>query len=155
MPLYFAYGSNMSLRQMQRRCPTAQRVGIGLLANHVLAFTRFSQGRRCGVADVLPHPSQEVWGVLFEVNSSDLRSLDASEGFHGAGQVNAYDRSEITVLREGDPAQPVRAELYVVQEKSPESLRPNQDYQALLVEGATENGLPESYCTMLRQLEVM
>lgn len=155
MPLYFAYGSNMSLRQMRKRCPAAQRVGIGMLANHVLAFTRFAQGRRCGVADVLPHPSQDVWGVLFEVNSTDLRSLDASEGFHGAGLENAYDRSEITVLREGDPAQPVRAELYVVQEKSAESLRPNQDYQALLVEGATENGLPESYCTMLRQLEVM
>jgi len=155
MPLYFAYGSNMCLRQMQKRCPAAQRVGTGMLANHVLAFTRFAQGRRCGVADVLPHPSQEVWGVLFEVNSTDLRSLDVSEGFHGAGQVNAYDRIKIMVLREGDPAEPVRAELYVVQEKNPEILRPNREYQALLVEGATENGLPESYCTMLRQLEVM
>lgn len=155
MPLYFAYGSNLALRQMQRRCPAAQRVGIGMLTNHALAFTRFSQKRRCGVADVLPHPSQEVWGVLFEVNATDLRSLDASEGFHGTGQVNAYDRIEVTVLQDGDPAQPVRAELYVVQEKSPEVLHPNREYLTLLVDGATENGLPESYCTMLRQLEVM
>ena len=36
--LYFAYGSNIDLEQMARRCPAAQVVGPGILENYELAF---------------------------------------------------------------------------------------------------------------------
>ena len=36
--LYFAYGSNIDLEQMARRCPVAQVVGPVTLENYELAF---------------------------------------------------------------------------------------------------------------------
>ena len=36
--LYFAYGSNIDLEKMARRCPAAQVVGPGIPENYELAF---------------------------------------------------------------------------------------------------------------------
>ena len=38
--LYVAYGSNLNLEQMARRCPTAKVVGIGVLKDYQLTFRR-------------------------------------------------------------------------------------------------------------------
>ena len=35
---YIAYGSNMNLKQMAERCPTAERIGIGKVKNYELQF---------------------------------------------------------------------------------------------------------------------
>ena len=38
--LYVAYGSNLNLEQMARRCPKAKVVGIGNLKDYQLTFRR-------------------------------------------------------------------------------------------------------------------
>ena len=92
--LYFAYGSNMDLRQMRRRCPSYRFVSIAKLEDHKLAFTRRSPRRRCGVADVIPSPGEEVWGVLYNIKTRrDVLALDRAEGYKaGRKRVNGYDR---------------------------------------------------------------
>src|SRR2546430_17609434 len=42
--LYFAYGSNLSVRQMRARCATARVDARAGLRNHALAFGGFSEG---------------------------------------------------------------------------------------------------------------
>ena len=50
MFFYFAYGSNMSRRQMTERCPDHECLGIAVLKDHALCFPRTSPVRNCGVA---------------------------------------------------------------------------------------------------------
>lgn len=77
-PLYFAYGSNMSPRQMARRCPGARPVGMATLDNW-----RFQIATR-GAANIMPAHDNRVYGVLWRVEPWHLHLLDQWEGVaHG------------------------------------------------------------------------
>ena len=72
--LYFAYGSNMSVAQMRRRCPGARPLGIGKLVGW-----RFAINAR-GTATVVPRADAQVWGVLWRLTGRHLATLDTFEG---------------------------------------------------------------------------
>ena len=59
--LYFAYGSNINLDQMQYRCPDATVYGQAVLDNYDLRF------RGSGVATVEPKEGACVYGLLWEL----------------------------------------------------------------------------------------
>ena len=88
--LIFAYGSNMNWDQMRERCPSSRFVGIAVLRDHKLAFTRKSVNRGCGVADVVAEDGAQVWGVVYEIVDLDVGKLDASEGFRPGRDMNSY-----------------------------------------------------------------
>ena len=71
--LYFAYGSNMNWQQMRERCPSARFVGVALLSEHKLAFTRKSKKRGCGVADAVLEGGRKVWGVIYEIDDAKCK----------------------------------------------------------------------------------
>lgn len=76
---YFAFGSNMHLTQMASRCPDSRVFAKGILHGY-----RWQINQR-GVANVVrckrsEEPEPVVEGILFTVSSSDIRSLDRSEG---------------------------------------------------------------------------
>jgi hypothetical protein len=73
MPLYFAYGSNMDVEAMARRCPRAKPLGLARLARHQLAVMR--EGWLTAARD----PKNDVHGVLWDVNFADMRALDQHE----------------------------------------------------------------------------
>ncbi|MEL6227904.1 MAG: gamma-glutamylcyclotransferase family protein [Pseudomonadota bacterium] len=74
MPLYFAYGSNMSPRQMQRRCPGARAVGAAVLQN----WSFLIPGGRG--ANVRPMRGGVVHGVVWRVTGPHVAALDQWEG---------------------------------------------------------------------------
>lgn len=71
--LYFAYGSNLNLEQLEWRCPTAQPVSRLTLPDWQLEFR--------GVADIVPCPGTEVVGALYSICPADELALDRYEGF--------------------------------------------------------------------------
>ena len=73
MPPYFAYGSNMDVEAMARRCPRAKPLGLARLARHQLAIMR--EGWLTAVRD----PSSDVHGVLWDASFADMRALDQYE----------------------------------------------------------------------------
>src|SRR5699024_11701520 len=85
--VYFAYGSNMSRRRLQARVPSARVLGTGILANHALAFHKFSGRDGSGKCDIVASDNATVYGVLFCIPAAELSVLDAYEG-NGHG----YDR---------------------------------------------------------------
>ena len=95
--LIFAYGSNMDPVQMRQRCPGAETIGNGVLRDHRLCFPRLSDKRGCGVSSVEPAVGQEVWGVVYRLNATDLASLDGFEGYLADRPVedNRYNRLAI------------------------------------------------------------
>jgi len=78
--VYFAYGSNLDGEQMLRRCPSARPRTVARLADHRLDFTCFSRRWSGGAADIVPDPGKTVWGLLYDLDSSDLALLDRYEG---------------------------------------------------------------------------
>jgi Gamma-glutamyl cyclotransferase, AIG2-like len=79
--LYFAYGSNMNWNQIRSRCPSAQFAFVAKAEGYALAFTRFSQNRKCGVADIVASSDNDVWGVIFDIPNDEIGQLDKSEGY--------------------------------------------------------------------------
>jgi len=110
--LYFAYGSNMNWPQMRERCPSSRFVGVAMLSNHRLAFTRTSVTRGCGVADIVQTLGGQVWGVVYEIPDLELGQLDKSEGYRPGREKNSYSRRECMVLLDGDEAGPLNVSTY-------------------------------------------
>jgi hypothetical protein len=74
MPLYFAYGSNMSADAMAHRCPRSKALGVARLERHRLAVMRE------GWLTVLRDPRSSVHGVLWDLALGDVPALDRYEG---------------------------------------------------------------------------
>jgi gamma-glutamylcyclotransferase (GGCT)/AIG2-like uncharacterized protein YtfP len=104
--LYFAFGSNLDVAQMLRRCPDSRLVGRAVLKNHALCFAGYSAFRHGAVASVTPRNGSQTQGVVYELDSYDLRALDACEG-----HPFVYQRvARLVVLSDG---RRVRAHTYV------------------------------------------
>ena len=73
--LYFAYGSNMHLRQMATRCPDSTVFAKGRLPNY-----KWQVNSRGGGNVVEGRPEDIVEGIVFKVSSSDLEALRCCEG---------------------------------------------------------------------------
>src|SRR3954454_18755375 len=69
---YFAYGSNLHLAQMAKRCPAAVSLGRMKLPDHRLVFR--------GVADCIPVPGAVTYGGLWRITAACERALDNYEG---------------------------------------------------------------------------
>lgn len=70
---YIAYGSNLNINQMARRCPYAQPVGAFELPDTRLVFR--------GVADVEWHEGRTCPVGLWKITADCERRLDIYEGF--------------------------------------------------------------------------
>jgi gamma-glutamylcyclotransferase len=140
--LYFAYGSNMSSRQIACWCPSPVALGAAELPDHRLAFLRRSIRWQGGAADIVPAPGESVWGVLWELPLG-LGELDAKEA---AGA--AYRRRSAEVLLEGEPRAAV---VYEVIRKEPDEVAPRPEYIAEMLAGAREHGLPENWLLRIEQ----
>ncbi len=70
---YFAYGSNLNIKQMQWRCPTAVPLGAFTLQGYKLVFRFY--------ADIIPDSEKSVKGGLWEISEDDENALDRYEGY--------------------------------------------------------------------------
>lgn len=75
---YAAYGSNLNLRQMARRCPTAKVIGKGEIRDYELLFRGHSTS---AVATVEPRPESSVPVLIWDISPEDERNLDIYEGY--------------------------------------------------------------------------
>ena len=73
MPLYFAYGSNMDVAAMARRCPRARPLGVARLERHRLAIMRE------GWLTAVRAPRASVHGLLWDLALADVPALDRYE----------------------------------------------------------------------------
>lgn len=84
--LYFAYGSNINLKQMKHRCPNAKVVGPVTLDGYRLTF------RGSGVATILPCEGRKVEGLLWKLTPACEQALDYYEGYP-----HLYHKEDIVV----------------------------------------------------------
>jgi len=145
----------MDWDQMRERCPSARFKCTASLKDHTLAFTRYSIGRQCGVADALSHSEHDVWGVVYEIDEFDIGSLDQSEGFEPdrPSEQNAYVREEHHVFTGSKNDEPLLVSLYFANAQMNPPL-PSAQYKKLIIEGAKHWHLPAKYIAELERIEV-
>lgn len=75
---YLAYGSNLNVRQMALRCPTAKPVGSAVIKDYELLF----KGSKTGAyLTIEPKSGAEVPVAVWSVELADEERLDVYEGF--------------------------------------------------------------------------
>ena len=141
--LYFAYGSNLDLRQMRRRCPGSTVVGRARLPDYRLGFTRYATKRKGGVADIVPEPGAEVWGALYDVDDAGMASLDEFEGVP-----RAYRRIDVVVL--DDEGNELEAIAYFANKTG--EFAPGREYLGLIITGSRDHKLPDEYVQALESI---
>lgn len=94
--LVFAYGSNLSIAQMARRCPSWEYVARAELPGQELAFGGYSTRWGGAVATFAEAPRRRVRGIVYSVRAHDLVRLDAFEGVP-----RVYERLRVRVLVDG------------------------------------------------------
>lgn len=140
---YFAYGSCMCPVDLARTIEEDAHqfvVGRGILKDHRLAFNRLSPKRqKCGVLDVIPHPGSHVEGVLYHLPWRVSEKLDVREEV----PTNGYRHEQVAIECQGQRFHPVRT--YVVVEKSPQEVPPDDWYFYIVMRGAMTAGLSRDY----------
>ena len=105
--LYVAYGSNLNVEQMSRRCPDATVAGTGVIKNYQLEFWGWPGH---GVATVTPKNGCDVPVALWEISAADEKNLDSYEGFP-----HLYRKEDIEVIL--DTGEVVTAMVYLMNKK--------------------------------------
>lgn len=145
--VYFAYGSNMSVRRLTQRVPSARVLGVGTLDDHQLMFRKKSNRDGSAKCDVAPSSGCRVVGVLFKIDPGEEKNLDRAEGL-GKG----YRKKDVDV---SDAAgRNVRAFTYYASEGDIDpTLKPYTWYVEHVLFGAKEAALPAKYIDSLEAVE--
>jgi len=134
----------MDWDQIRERCPSARFLGVALLPNYRLAFSRYSISRKCGVADAVESEGSEVWGVVYEISDQDTGNLDKNERFQPGSETNSYQREQRHVFLEGHRKKPLVVAIYFATPQPGVHL-PSQKYKDLIISGANYWHLPDEY----------
>lgn len=108
---YFAYGSNMSERQMQDRGVVYTERIKGTLEGYRLAFNKkSSKNQGVGFANVMMQQGAGVKGILYLTNNQSIKRLDRAEGYP-----DHYEKLELPIHSEEHGQ--LQAIVYVAQPK--------------------------------------
>lgn len=127
--LYIAYGSNLHIRQMARRCPTAEVYARGVLKDYRLVY----RGSKTGFyASVVPEKSKSVPVVVWDIQPEDEKNLDRYEGFP------IFYYKDTVKVKTGRGI--LEGMIYII---SPDAVpgKPSSYYTDIIREGYIENGL--------------
>jgi gamma-glutamylcyclotransferase (GGCT)/AIG2-like uncharacterized protein YtfP len=159
--LYFAYGSNLSLEQMQERIGSKPKViSEAYLENHRLGFTIYSKLTwKGGVADIVPEAGSKVWGAIYELTEPQLEKIDHYEGYKKDRdpKKNFYNRLEVEVVDKKRVKQPcLTYQAEVGDEKRRKYLyhRPSEKYCEVIRKGGEEHGLSKEFSEHLKMASV-
>ena len=136
---YIAYGSNLNVRQMRWRCPSARIIGTSVLEGWRLLFKGSKTGSYLTIErDV----NYEVPVAVWEVTREDEQALDRYEGFP-----DFYYKKEmaldITGIKSGKVRQR-RVFVYIMHEERPVGV-PSPAYVRVCAEGYHDFGFDPEY----------
>ncbi|MEQ8198842.1 MAG: gamma-glutamylcyclotransferase family protein [Clostridiaceae bacterium] len=122
--LYFAYGSNLNICDMKRRCPDSVPASKVKLKNYTLVFNTY--------ADIVENSGDILEGAIYEVSDMDIRKLDEYEEFP-----ELYEKINVEV--EDERSKKYKALVYIMVNKG--SAEPEKKYFQSIAEGYKDWGL--------------
>ena len=131
---YLAYGSNLNVRQMKFRCPTAKIVGTSVIKGYELLY----KGSKTGSYLTIEKKKGGVVPVaVWEVTARDEKNLDAYEGYP-----NFYYKKNMKI-RLSETGKTIDAFVYIMHEERPLGL-PSGSYVRTCLDGYRDFGFYES-----------
>lgn len=124
---YLAYGSNLNLKQMAYRCPTAKVVGTAMLKDYQLTFQ--------SVATIIPKQGAMTPVGIWEIDQICEKALDRYEGYP-----TLYRKEYVKVEYKGEELECL---IYIMNNHRP-SL-PSINYYESIMDGYNDVGLDESF----------
>lgn len=121
--LYVAYGSNLNLKQMKYRCPTAKLYGTGEIKDYELQFKGHPNS---AFATIAPKEGASVPVAVWEIQPRDELSLDRYEGYP-----SHYFKQDVPIQLDGEE---VNAMVYIMNLKMKFGL-PSPSYYHTVYEG--------------------
>lgn len=129
---YIAYGSNLSEKQMAKRCPDAELVGKGLLKGYKLVFRTH--------ANIEKRKGSSVPVLVWDISEKDEQKLDQYEGFP------TYYIKENLELRmtdmDGKKPKKITAMVYIMTKKCARNV-PSLEYFGIISEAYKKYGFDE------------
>lgn len=130
MKKYIAYGSNLNIEQMKRRCPTAKICGNGTLEGWTLTFRSM---RGPAFATIEPCTGSQVPVVVWDIDKMAEKALDQYEGYP-----SFYGKKNIDVLM--SDGKELSAMVYIMNSRSVPGI-PSKGYVNTISQGYMDNGL--------------
>lgn len=124
---YIAYGSNLNLSQMSRRCPSAKAVGVAMLKDWQLTFR--------GVATIEKEIGKMTPVGVWEIDDQSECALDRYEGYP-----HLYRKEYLEVECNGET---MKCLVYIMNGCHPNL--PNIGYYESIQQGYHDVGLDESF----------
>nr|XP_054931284.1 gamma-glutamylcyclotransferase-like [Dermacentor andersoni] len=134
--LYFAYGSNMWSHRMHICNPSAKFFDTAVLEGYYVGFVDYFKSWQGAAAILKKNAERTTHGVLWTLPKGDIQNLDRQE--------REYEAADVTVkLPSGDKVV-CRTYFYHTSRPGKEDI-PSLLYKAVIVAGAIEHKLPDSY----------
>ncbi|WP_026842574.1 gamma-glutamylcyclotransferase family protein [Citrifermentans bremense] len=130
MKPYFAYGSNLWLKQMRSRCPGFLTIGAGVLIGYRWIITTR------GYASVVRSVADVVFGTVYALSEEDESSLDQFEGVP-----QGHYRKELLVVE--TERGKLRCLVYV--DPMQQEGAPHEEYLSRLRNGIRDAAIPPQY----------
>lgn len=131
--LYFGYASNLDINTLEGRLNNPPKLkSLAVLPHHGFRFN-FQNPDGSARANVIESKNESVYGLLFEVDNSQLEYFLKSEP--------GYDFVEKEILTKNGP---VNARVFV-SEKIIKGIFPHQEYLDTIIKGGVANGIPNGY----------
>lgn len=144
--LYFAYLSNMSPKRMLQSCPNAKMKCVGKVQNHKLVFIGYKEEWKGACGNLVSAQGRDVWGVIWEVNQSDMPGLQGTEkGGNIEFTVPMFD----IISQDGEV---LKCLLFKRESCDADIGLPSPQYLQVGIEGAVKNKLPQEYIDFLKSV---
>lgn len=134
MKKYIAYGSNLNIEQMKRRCPTASIYGTGFLNDWTLEF-RSMHGP--AFATIESGSGHQIPVAVWNIDKRAEMALDIYEGYP-----HHYFKKNIEVAM--STGETLTAMVYIMNKKSFPGL-PSDNYINIISQGYLDNHLDVNY----------
>lgn len=128
--IYAAYGSNLNLKQMAHRCPSAERIETGKLEGYELMFKGQADH---AYATVERNPDSSTDVLLWKIDPQDEYFLDRYEGYP-----DFYTKETVKVKM--PDGRELDSMMYVMNPKFKAGL-PTHSYFMTVLEGYIDNDL--------------
>ncbi|XP_037502354.1 gamma-glutamylcyclotransferase-like [Rhipicephalus sanguineus] len=138
--LYFAYASNMWSRRIHICNPTAKFLDIGELEGYHVDFFDYFESWRGASAALRKCDGKITHGVIWAVPKQDVHNLDRQE--------SDYEGVDVTVKLSSGEEAVCRTYIYGHTKAGKRGV-PSLFYKAVIVAGAIEHKLPETYVQQL------
>ncbi len=115
---YIAYGSNINLEQMAKRCPGSKVLGKSVIEDYKLMM--YGREDEFVAATIKPFEGSSVPVLVWQVDEADEKSLDGYEGWP-----DWYRKEDMEVEVNGEV---VKAFVYLINEEGRQLMEPSETY---------------------------